>query len=88
MPIALCQTTYDTHADTFGLIANNMHYGPYEIRVLPRSVPENRNTAGLRDVDFIKYFILFIIQYVKSDGSVTTIIIIIIIIKKPRKFKI
>ena len=51
------QTTYDTHTDTFGLIENNMLCGPYEIRVLPRSVPENRNTAGLQEVFFIKHFI-------------------------------
>ena len=54
MPIAFRQTKCDTHTDTFGLIGNNMLCGPYEIRVLPRSVPENRNTAGLRDVVFIK----------------------------------
>jgi hypothetical protein len=57
MSVAFRQTTYDTHTDTFGSIQNNMLCGLYEIRVLARSVPENRNTAGLRDVVFIKYFI-------------------------------
>jgi hypothetical protein len=67
MPMAFRQTKYDTHTDKFGLTESNMRYGPYEIRVLPRSVPENRSTAGHRDVAFIKYFVLFFLQYVKSD---------------------
>ena len=57
MPIAFRQTTYDSHTDTFGLIGNNMLCGPYEIQVLPRSVPENINRAGLRAVVFIKHVI-------------------------------
>ena len=61
MPTAFHQTTYDTHTGKFGLMERNMYNEPYEMRVVSRSVPENRKAAGLRDVVFIKYFILFII---------------------------